>query len=224
VRLFAIILFFLVVCFYSYGQEPSENAFSKWSVTVKPIGFLDPFLTNFTLGGQHRVSEKFLVEINGGLIQSWYCTYNQKEDNISKSGWRAGAEVKYLFHRKLYIAAQAFHNNYIKTNNETVWRYNRAYTQDFELEKHITATGGHLKFGILIHHPGKPLFFDFYAGLGMRYRDTNIRNLPDDGEIVEDIDWFGPRIFNFDTDVTGSKTTPSVALGFSVGWQFGKKP
>ena len=221
-RSFLIIILFISVLSDSRAQETEKISQPKWAITVRPIGFFDPFLTNFTVGGQYRINDNILSEINVGLIQSWFCTYNQKEDHIEKTGFRFSGEGKYLFHKNLYIGIQLFHNNYVKTNEETIWRYNRAFTQDFELEKHVMVTGGHLKFGVQVHNSKSPLYFDFYAGLGARTRKIEIDNLPNDAEIVEDIEWFGPMFFNFDNDVIGTRTTPSITLGLSIGWQFGK--
>jgi len=210
-------LIFLMLSVNIANSQTASDYFPKLAVTVKPIGFFDPFLTNFTGGVQYRFRDKLMVEIQGGLIHSWYCTYNQKEEDISKKGWKAGVEVKYLLYKRMYAAVQLFHNNYTKTNEESVWRYGRSYTQDMNLDKKISSVGGHLKFGVFLYRPERRLFLDCFAGIGMRNRKIELQSLPEDVELIEEIDMFGPDIF--DNDESGTRNYPSVELGFSIGFR-----
>lgn len=214
-----LILFFLLI--FSKGQaQKVENSFPKWAVTLKPIGIFDPFLTNFTFGVQQYSGGKIISELQLGLIKTWYCSIIQQQDNTSLSGFKVGGEIKYLFFGKMFISAQIFHNNYIESSEELMWRYNRVYTEEMQIDKHVTATGGHFKFGVFWHIPNNRLFFEFYGGVGMRYRTILIEDFPEDAEPVEPVNFFDPD--NFTTDLSGSQGYASIALGFAIGYKLSK--
>jgi hypothetical protein len=201
--------------------QDSENLYHKWTVTVKPIGFFDPFMSNFTGTVMYRFGDQWVGEAQLGLIYSWYPTYFQNEEQISKTGFRAGGEVKYLFTKRLYVAGQVFHNNYTKTSEEEYWRFGRSYVEELEIERHFHTTGGHIKFGMLIWGSQQRLMLDFYTGLGFRNRLVTIQNLPADAEPLENRDFSGP-FFTSNNEMNKSKTLPSVTLGISVGFAPGK--
>jgi hypothetical protein len=216
------VLFFVFVLFsITTRAQETPPAFPKWAITAKPIGMIDPFLTNFTFSVQHHTSEKLITELQLGLIQTWYCSVFQAEDNTSITGIKIGGEVKYLFFRKMFVSAQFFHNNYIESSDELLFRYNRVYTQEMPIEKHVTATGGHFKYGVFLHIPNKRLFFEFYGGIGARFRTIDVKDFPEDAEPVEPVNFFDPDNFN-NNDTKGSQWYLSVALGVAVGLKLGK--
>lgn len=207
----------LTISVVAQNEKPE---FSRWSVSLKPFGMVDPFLTNFTGGVQYSFHHNYLVEFQAGLIHSWFCTYNQKEENIHRDGYRLSAELKYLAFKKIYFSVQGFTNNFTKSNSETVWRYGQSYTEEMEIDKKVKTLGLHLKFGYLLHQPTRKLFFDFYGGIGFRKRTIKMESLPPDGELVDEITMFGGGPFSNDTP--GTQNFLSISLGMNVGYKLGK--
>src|SRR5205085_7666145 len=144
------------------------------------LGAIDPFLANYTLGVECKISDHVLAEINGGFIKTYVGSSTESADNIYSTGYKVSAEVKYLIVKGLYVAVQAFYNDYTKESDEYVWRYAKTYQQKVEMDRLINSAGGHFKAGCILKRPGKKFFYDFYLGMGVRQKKVVINNLPPD--------------------------------------------
>ena len=198
----------------STSQAQDSTVVSRWAVTFRPLGAADPFLANYTFGLQFRATDRISAEINAGLIKSYYNYMTDNKNEKFATGFRLGAEIKYRVVRKFYLAIQGFYNDYKQESDEYVWRYARTYQQKMELRWLIKTVGGHLRAGFVIQ-PFRKIFFDLYGGVGVRYKDLHIPNLPDDALIIES----NNRVFIFN-ESEQDYWYPSLSLGAAVGYRF----
>ena len=205
----AIAILFLV--FNSSAQD--STAFSRLAITCKPLGAIDPFLANYTLGLEYQINKNLLAEINGGWIKTYLGSSTEHSENIYSTGYKVSAEVKYIVVKGLYVAVQAFYNDYDKTADEYVWRFAQTYQQKFKIHRLTTSIGGHLKAGYILKRPGKRFFYNFYAGIGVRQKQIKINNLPDDSELIDNN---GNGVIN---NFPGNQVFPSVTLGVTIGFR-----
>lgn len=216
------LLFFFSITSLSSAQS-DEELFHKFAITIRPLGFFDPFTTNFTGSVMFRVADHLVVEAQAGLIQTWYDMYDDDGDNhndINKTGFRVAGELKYMFTKRLYVGGQVFYNDYVKTTDEEVWRFNQSYLEEMDIDRHVRVFGAHVKFGVMAYRTGQRFFMDFYSGIGFRNRNVTIENLPADAEISgQDDDW--NPFFVSDNSANESRTSPTVTLGFSMGLRIG---
>lgn len=203
------------------SAQSDEELFHKFAITIRPLGFFDPFTTNFTGSVMFRVADHLVVEAQAGLIQTWYTMYEDEGYDINKTGFRVSGELKYMFTKRLYVGGQVFHNNFLKTTNEDVWRYNQSYLEEMDVERRVTVSGAHVKFGVMAFRTGQRFFMDFYSGIGFRHRRVTIDNLPSDAELSDE-DFDPDFLFTDESNFNESRTSPTITLGFSMGLRIGK--
>lgn len=217
-------VFFLLITTICHSQTSDS---SKWVVTLRPLGIIDPLRPNITLGAQYKIAEKTFVELQGGLMQSLGKYDFNEQKNISITGFRGVVEVKYKLVRKFFVGVQAFHNNFDRKDDEFIWRSGRAYEQKTNVTRKFAVTGAHLKCGVMLNPGRKRLYLECYGGVGVRYKKVVVSDLPPDGEIQGGSTGTGNgnegndvQPFNFESDVNlrgGNEVMPSAMLGFSVG-------
>ncbi len=217
-------VFFLLFTTLCHAQTSDS---SKWTVTLRPLGIIDPLRPNITLGVQYEVAEKTFVELQAGLMQSLGKNDLNEQENISVKGFRGVVEIKYKLVRKFFVGVQAFHNNFERKDNEYIWRSGRAYEQKINVSRKFAVTGAHLKCGVMLNPGHKRLYIECYGGIGLRYKKVSLNNLPIDGEIIGDSNGSAAstegddfQLFNFESDVNqrgGNEVMPSVMLGVSIG-------
>lgn len=206
------------------SAQSDEELFHKFAITIRPLGFFDPFTTNFTGSVMFRAADHLVVEAQAGLIQTWYDMYDDNgndNNDINKTGFRVAGELKYMFTKRLYVGGQVFYNDFVKTTHEDVWRFNQTYLEEMDIDRHVQVFGAHVKFGVMVYRTGQRFFMDFYSGIGFRNRKVTIKNLPADAEITEQDDNWNPFFIN-DSAENESRTYPTITLGFSMGLRIGK--
>jgi len=202
----------LILFSFSASTAQDSLTYPQWSVTVKPLGIIDPFLPNLMGGVQCRINEKFAVELNAGVIRSLANVFSSDDESeIKITGFKLSGEVKYFMLRNFYFSLQLFYNDYLKTNKEYVWRYAEQYQQELKIKKFKTVTGGHLKAGYVIRQR-KKLFFEAYGGIGIRFRNTRIKGYPEDATLIR-----GTGLLR---DKAGNEVLPSVSFGGTIGYRF----
>ena len=202
-----------LLCALNSGAQDTTSSPSirRWAITFRPLGAVNPFLTNHTFGLQYNITKNFVIEANAGWIQSWFYVSTQNADNIFSSGYKLGGELKYVIWKGMYFSLQGFYNDYKRTSEEYVWRFGETYEEKMEVDRFISVWGGHLNGGIMLTNPDKKFFFDFYAGLGARQKTVLVPGLPDDAQIINN---GGPN------QAPGVYGSPSISMGVALGYYF----
>jgi len=216
-HLLQLILFVAVLVFPAFAKAQfSAPPLKGFAIGIKPAGIVDPFVTNITFCGLYGINNNLIAEIQAGRIYSWMTPETNFERNSYKRGWKAGAELKYIFSYDFYLSTHFFLNRYTTTFEEAVSRQNFAYWEYIEIDREFTVTGFHLKVGAFLTSEKSPFFADIYAGVGFRQRTMEIKNVPQDALLVSD-EVLGWPFFLQNQNQDSRITTPSVSLGVTLG-------
>jgi hypothetical protein len=207
----ALLLFFNCCVNISYAQD-SAKAW-RHAITWKPLGLINPVLSNFTAGLLLKPSKNILLEFQGGYIYRYKLLDYQIDEKVSLNGFKTNLEFKYIFSQYFYAGAQVFYLRYKKENNEYYDRMARTYQELITIEKQVNTFVTHIKSGFIFPIVEDNILIDIYAGFGMRYKMVDIVNsIPEDASVSE------RRGVDFSTDQIGNQYYPSVTAGFSLGY------
>jgi len=220
--------FFFVFTLNVYSQDSSKVVLI---LKTMPTTMFDLDNT-FTFGVEIPFKKvfSFQQEIGWGNpnLNVWKRERQVYPDRVN---WRFRTQVRHYFHEnkshtgRLYWGAEYFRKDiFINQPRSTGRQCNAqtrvcAYFEDVNVETHRAIGGLHLKFG----YQGKisnNVVLDFFMGFGLR----NI-NVSNDADIQDEDFFLGGGIIRLDFRPTnlGNYTTPSIALGFSVGYEIKKK-
>ena len=146
-----------------------------------------------------------------------------------KTNWRLRTQVRYYFHEtkkhsgRFYWGAEYFRKDIFINQVKSIGQQCNpntgvcAYFEEMNVQTHRAINGLHIKIGFQVKNRDN-LVFDFFTGFGLR--NIKVSNNAPTGGINNQLD----RIFiGFNSLVPDNYTTPSIALGFSVGYEIKKK-
>jgi hypothetical protein len=196
--------------YYTIDTAAIKNKFCI--VKLSPLKLVDFANSGIELSCEKRTGNYFATQVMVSYllpISIWNLNYGLKPDI---KGFRLAIEEKYYFRKSAPIGPYtSLELNYLKSNyidsysNAT---YNNSnYPDSLRINKQTFSIN--LKVGY--QHFIKRFAFDFYVGLGLRYKDVRfLDNLPQ------------KRYFNFNhiTSQKGQYWTAIVPMSIRVGWTF----
>ena len=208
--------------------KPLDKAYSKYSNIIKitPLKLVDLVNPSIELSYERITGRSFSTQ----LMASCLLPINQigviKDFNPEIKGFRFSVEEKFYFKKSAPLGPYAgFEFNYLNNQYKDIWSfdvkntnsgtaYNYAsYSDTFGIKKQTFSFN--LKFGYQIIT--KRLAIDFYAGLGLRYKDVrhfDRINPNDEMEIPRH-----PNVYYL-TNLEGKYWTISIPLNLRIGWTF----
>lgn len=210
------------------NYEPLDSAMSKYNNIIKftPLkltGLVNPALE---ISYERKTGDYFSTQIMGSYLlpESVLDPVNGFNPNIK--GYRLAVEERFYLNKSApfgpYVGLEL---NYMKNRYKDIWNFgvkdifsdtaynNTNYPDTFGIRKQTFSIN--LKFGYQLFV--KRFSFDFYAGLGLRYKDVRYfdrKNPDDEMEMPRH-----PNIF-YISNLPGKYWTISIPLNFRIGWTF----
>lgn len=208
--------------------EPMDSTMSKYNNIIKftPLkltGLVNPALE---ISYERKTGDNFSTQIMGSYLlpESVMDPANGFIPNIK--GYRLAVEEKFYLNKSAPIGPYiSLELNYMKNRYKDIWNfgvkdifsdtaYNYTnYPDTFGIKKQTYSIN--LKFGYQLFV--KRFSFDFYAGLGLRYKDVSHfdrKNPDDEMEMPRH-----PNIY-YISNLNGKYWTISIPLNFRIGWTF----
>lgn len=195
------------------GQD-EESSGELFAVTVGVLPMMDFYQgSSYRIGIEKRLNHATSIFIQGG---GYLPNFNLRSDF---KGYNVRAEYKIFFKREndspvgQYVALDCFHKNQAYTRIDTIRTdFIDDYTTKNRLNKSTTCIN--IKYGYT-QGASKKIFFDIFAGLGLRIKNTR-SNLSD--EVFENIDTGDSQTASYELE-RGLLYRPNLTLGFRIGYR-----
>lgn len=208
--------------------EPLDSTMSKYKNIIKftPLKLIGPVNSALEISYERKTGDNFSTQIMGSYLlpESFIDQANGFSPNIK--GYRLAVEERFYMNKSAPLGPYfGLELNYMKNRYRDVWNmrvkdvssdtsFNYSYYPDtFRIEKQTYSIN--LKIGYQLFL--KRFSFDFYTGVGLRYKDVGHfdRQNPDDGKEV----LRHPNIY-YITNSKGKYWTISIPINFRIGWTF----
>ncbi|OQP55911.1 hypothetical protein A4H97_20185 [Niastella yeongjuensis] len=163
-------------------RKPWPGDTSKICLRMNFLGLLDNQDGNGSIGGEVRLNKTWSAIMDAGYI--FYSEYFKNADKASGFILRPGFRAYLNKYRNMYVDLQMHYKNVRYTIND--YMDNDAMNnppanrelKEFQIQKRVV--GGQILFGgKLFLSRNYRWFFEFYIGLGLRYKEEYLYNEPD---------------------------------------------
>jgi len=194
------------------NSESPENKNSYITLSLWPIA--DPYAPRLRVGYTQHVAVHWKVGLDVGFGTEEIAI---AENNVGADYrlWEIRPEVHYVFNPKAkvlkYISAEIFYidqtNVFMNGDYQSEEGIDFSFDQaDFTRQKY----GMHFKFGLFLNL-GKRLGFNFYGGVGFRFRNNQYFNLVNTVETDIFREWFATPF-----EIEGKDFGPNSSLGIKI--------
>ncbi|MBU0488984.1 MAG: DUF3575 domain-containing protein [Bacteroidetes bacterium] len=212
-------LVFLIVSAFAVSAASAQIDSARYQVPFaikwNPTTLLDPANPAFAAGAEFRLNETMCLYTELSYISNGISIYG-RSTGIRISGFKAALDYRYIFSRDYYDGERFFFgiNVFYKssTANKEVdfQRFGGLYSELIDVDIKRRIIGGHFLLGVEVFMPEERWRIEGYGGIGLRHKNIEKTNIPEDAEEV------APNIFF--SDMMDGVTIPSILLGFRVGF------
>ena len=210
------------------SYKPLENPYGKYSNIIKitPLKLVDLVNPSIELSYERLTGRSFSTQLMASCLLPINLVGVIKDFNPEIKGFRFSVEEKFYFKKSAPLGPYAgFEFNYLNNQYKDIWNFDvkntnsgtaynyTNYSDTFGIKKQTFSFN--LKFGYQIIT--KRLAIDFYAGLGLRYKDVRHfdRINPNDKMEIPG----HPNVYYL-TNQEGKYWTISIPLNLRIGWTF----
>jgi hypothetical protein len=207
---------------------PNGKPYDKYSNIFKitPLQLTELINPSFELSYERRTGQSFSTQLMASYLLPKSLWDIGKDFKPDIKGFSASVEEKYYLKKSTpaghYVG---FEFNYLKNQYKDIWNFgvkdiytdtsfiSTNYADTFRVRKQRYSFN--LKLGYQLIY--KRIILDFYAGLGVRYKDVahfDRINMSDEMEMPRH-----PNIY-YASNLDGKYWTVSIPLNFRVGWRF----
>ncbi len=208
--------------------KPLDRTYDEYSDIFKitPLKLLGVVNPSIELSYERRTGRSFSTQLMASYLLPISIMYMGNDLKPDIKGFRVSIEEKYYFKRSAPLGPYvSFEFDYLNNRYKDIWNFGvkniysdpplifTNYADTFGIKKQTYSFN--LKFGyqLLVDR----LFFDFYVGLGLRYKDVKHFDRINPNDEMEK-----PRHPNFYyiTNLDGKYWTISIPLNVRIGWAF----
>ena len=219
-RVFIALIGIFFICNSSAAQEKEEIPYANHPILG--LKYVPSALFDRTPAIQFAIEKGTFSHQSIQLEYGWvFDLYNNTQNGFNGHKLR----TEYRFYKKAsdYKANNVFFGvqymwKTVKTEGDaTVWRYNRSYQEIMPVKLKNETNTLYAICGNVYPFIG-PLYFEIMGGLGARWLNVSVRNIPDDAELVQDIStgFFNP------VRGPGTYVFLGVNISFKIIYSFGK--
>lgn len=209
-------LVFLLLVFYHplYSQD---TLYTRWAIITRPLAWFDPQNQNLCAGLQYRISNVRNVQVEAGLINSFYQDWVVDSFNVHYTGYRVSAEyMHFLEGSPFYISGECMYKNFSRSRDEWMLRMGGTYQQKFRVHKYYNVSSFRFKAGVSTNRWGSRVHLDLAAALGLRTKYVTFSQLPDDVQFLE--------MSNFENETTAGRSyVPELSFTITMVYKIKKK-
>lgn len=208
--------------------KPLDNSYDKYSnifkiTPLKLVGLINP---SIELSYERRTGRSFSTQLMASYLLPISVMDIGNDFKPDIKGFRVSIEEKFYFKKSAPLGPYAsFEFNYLNNQYKDIWNFGvkniysdttynfTNYPDTFGIKKQTFSFNLKLGYQLIV----KRLTFDFYAGIGLRYKDVrhfDRINPNDEMEMPRH-----PNIY-YITNREGKYWTVSIPLNVRIGWTF----
>ncbi|NOU46460.1 MAG: DUF3575 domain-containing protein [Bacteroidales bacterium] len=208
--------------------KPLDKPYDKYSNILKitPLKIVGLDFPSIELSFERRTGSSFSTQVLASYLLPNGLMNNGNDFNPNIKGFRLSIEEKYYFKKSAPLGPYvSFEFNYLNNKYKDIWNFGikniysdttynfTNYTDTFGIKKQTYSFNLKLGYQYIV----KRLSFDFYAGIGLRYKDVRHFDRINPNDEME-----MPRHPNFYyiTNHEGKYWTVSIPLNVKIGWTF----
>ncbi|QCX02217.1 hypothetical protein FGM00_19620 [Aggregatimonas sangjinii] len=190
--IFYLLVLLLGAQMFSQKADTNPDFNTNSYISINPLPLADPFTPRLRVGYVQHIKNRIKVGVDIGYGNDVH--KRNQEAGESYRLWELRPEVYYVLKPEAktikYISAEFFYinqeNRFVNGDYEREDGVDIDYdSADYERQKY----GMHLKFGLFLDI-GKRLGFNFYGGVGFRFRNNEYTNVvnPQEGNVIRE--WY----------------------------------
>ena len=217
------VLIFLGIFFIFHSLSAQEKHSSPYAHRpILALKYVPTAIFDRTPAIQFAVEKGTFSHQSIQLEYGWVSDiYNNTQNGFN--GHKLKSEYRFYFKARekkannVFLGVQYMWKTVIAEGNATVWRYNQSYQEIIPVKLKNETNTAYVVCGNVYPFVG-PMYFEVMAGLGARWLNVTVENIPEDAEFTPSLNvgFFNP------VRGIGSYVFLGINLSFKIIYSFGK--